>query len=153
MRFHVASLGNREFVATIYHVSDVADPATRQVEVLAWVKNSGELKPGFFAEVNLASETRHNALVVPEGAVQASERGFVTYVVQDGKARLHPIQIGLRTGTGLVEILSGVKAGDVVVVEGSDRLTDGLAVQATAAPPAAPTSAPVSEERAAGDPK
>jgi membrane fusion protein, multidrug efflux system len=153
VRFHVASLGNREFVATIYHVSDVADPATRQVEVLAWVKNPGELKPGFFAEVNLASETRHDALVVPEGAVQASERGFVTYVVQDGKARLHPIQIGLRTGTGLVEILSGVKAGDVVVVEGSDRLTDGLAVQATAAPPAAPTSAPVSEERAAGDPK
>ena len=153
VRFHVASLGNREFVATIYHVSDVADPATRQVEVLAWVKNPGELKPGFFAEVNLASETRHNALVVPEGAVQASERGFVTYVVQDGKARLHPIQIGLRTGTGLVEILSGVKAGDVVVVEGSDRLTDGLAVQATAAPPVAPTSAPVSEERAAGDPK
>ena len=155
VRFHVASLGNREFSATIYHVSDVADPSTRQVEVLAWVKNPGELKPGFFAEVNLASETRHNALVVPEGAVQASERGFVTYVVQDGKARLHPIQIGLRTGTGLVEILSGVKAGDVVVVEGSDRLTDGLAVQATAAPPAAPAapSAPVPRERAAGDPK
>lgn len=155
VRFHVASLGNREFSATIYHVSDVADPATRQVEVLAWVKNPGELKPGFFAEVNLASETRHDALVVPEGAVQASERGFVTYVVQDGKARLHPIQIGLRTGTGLVEILSGVKAGDVVVIEGSDRLTDGLAVQATAAPPAAPapTSVPVSQERAAGDPK
>ena len=153
VRFRVASVGNRDFVATIYHVSDVADPATRQVEVLAWVKNSGELKPGFFAEVNLASETRHNALVVPEGAVQASERGFVTYVVESGKARLHPIQIGLRTGTGQVEILSGVKEGDVVVVEGSDRLTDGLAVQATAAPPAAPTSTPVSQERAAGDPK
>jgi membrane fusion protein, multidrug efflux system len=155
LRFRVASLGDREFSATIYHVSDVADPATRQVEVLAWVKNPGELKPGFFAAVNLASETRHDALVVPEGAVQASERGFVTYVVQDGKARLHPIQIGLRTGTGLVEILSGVKAGDVVVVEGSDRLTDGLAVQATTAPPAAPAprSAPVSQDRAAGDPK
>ena len=155
VRFHVASLGARDFSATIYHVSDVADPATRQVEVLAWVKNPGELKPGFFAEVNLASETRHDAMVVPEGAVQASERGFVTYVVEQGRARLHPIQIGLRTGTGLVEILSGVKAGDVVVVEGSDRLTDGLAVQATAAPPAAPvaTSAPLSPERAAGDPK
>ena len=36
----------------IYHVGEVADPATRQVEVLAWVKNPGVLKPGFFAEVD-----------------------------------------------------------------------------------------------------
>jgi RND family efflux transporter MFP subunit len=154
VRFRVASLGAREFTATIYHVGDLADPATRQVEVMGWVKNPGELKPGFFAEVTLASETRRGALLVPEGAVQASEKGFVTYAVEDGKARLHPIQIGLRTGTGLVEIQSGVKAGDVVVVEGSDRLTDGLAVQTASAgptpapPPAAPAAAP-----AAGDPK
>jgi membrane fusion protein, multidrug efflux system len=155
VRFRVASLGDRDFVATIYHVGDVADPATRQVEVMAWVKNPGELKPGFFAEVTLASETRRGALVVPEGAVQASEKGFVTYVVQDGKARLRPIQIGLRTGTGLVEVVSGVKAGDVVVVEGSDRLADGLPVQPAAAPSAAadPKGAPAPGGRAAGDPK
>ena len=156
VRFRVASLGDRDFVATIYHVGDVADPATRQVEVMAWVKNPGELKPGFFAEVTLASETRRGALVVPEGAVQASEKGFVTYVVQDGKARLRPIQIGLRTGTGLVEVLSGVKAGDVVVVEGSDRLADGLPVLPAAAPSSSaadPKGAPAPGGRAAGDPK
>jgi len=155
VRFRVASLGDRDFVATIYHVGDVADPATRQVEVMAWVKNPGELKPGFFAEVTLASETRRGALVVPEGAVQASEKGFVAYVVEDGKARLRPIQIGLRTGTGLVEVLSGVKAGDVVVVEGSDRLADGLPVQPAAAPSVAtdPKGAPAPGGRAAGDPK
>jgi RND family efflux transporter MFP subunit len=153
VRFRVASLGSREFMATIYHVGDVADPGTRQVEVLAWVKNPGELKPGFFAEVTLASETRPNALVVPEGAVQASEKGFVTYVVEDGKARLRPIQIGLRTGTGHVEILSGVKPGDVVVVEGSDRLTEGLSVQVAPAATSAPKSAPGVSGRAAGDPQ
>jgi multidrug efflux system membrane fusion protein len=153
VRFRVASLGNREFTATIYHVGDVADPATRQVEVMAWVKNPGELKPGFFAEVTLASETRTGALVVPEGAVQASEKGFVTYVVEDGKARLRQIQIGLRTGTGLVEIRSGVKAGDVVVVEGSDRLGDGMPVQPVGASGTAPKGAPASGGRAAGDPK
>jgi multidrug efflux system membrane fusion protein len=129
VRFQISSFGPREFLATLYHVGDLAHPTTRQVEVLAWVKNPGELKPGFFAEVTLASETRRGALVVPESAVQASEKGFVTYAVQDGKARLVPIEIGLRTGTGLVEIRSGVKAGDVVVVEGSDRLSDGLPVQ------------------------
>jgi RND family efflux transporter MFP subunit len=155
VRFRISSLGTREFVATIYHVGDLADPATRQVEVMGWVKNPGELKPGFFAEVTLASETRRGALVVPEGAVQASEKGFVTYTIEDGKAKLHSIEIGLRTGTGLVEILSGLKPGDVVVVEGSDRLVDGLAVQAApqgaGGPPAAPGGAPAA--RAAGDPK
>ncbi len=141
VKFRVAALGARDFEARVYHVGQVADPATRQVEVLAWVKNPGELKPGFFAEVAVATETHAGALVVPEGAVQASERGFITYVVDGGKARLRAVQIGLRTGAGTVEILSGLKAGDTVVVEGSDRLADGVAVTvsgatATADPPA-----------------
>lgn len=143
VKFRVASLGAREFDAKVYHVSDVADPATRQVEVMAWVRNPGELKPGFFAEVTLASETRKGALVIPEGAIQASDQGFVTYVVQGDKAWIRPVAIGLRTGTGVVEILSGVKAGEIVVTEGSDRLADGVPVQvapgATApAPPVSP---------------
>lgn len=129
VKFRVASLGEREFTATVYHVSDVADPATRQVEVMAWVKNPGELKPGFFTEVTLASEARKGALVVPEGAIQASEKGFVTYVVLEDKAQIRPVAIGLRTGTGIVEILSGVAAGEIVVTEGSDRLADGVPVE------------------------
>ena len=139
VKFRVSALGPQDFPARIYHVGEVADPATRQVEVLAWVKNPGALKPGFFAEVTLAGEARKNALVVPEGAVQASEQGFVTYVVDEGKARLRPIEIGLRTGTGCVEILSGVKPGETVVIEGSDRLADGIEVKAMAAA-AAPSS-------------
>jgi membrane fusion protein, multidrug efflux system len=129
VKFRVSALGPQDFPARIYHVGEVADPATRQVEVMAWVKNPGPLKPGFFAEVTLAGEARKNALVVPEGAVQASEQGFVTYVVDQGKAHIRPIEIGLRTGTGVVEILSGVKPKETVVIEGSDRLADGIEVQ------------------------
>ena len=92
MTFRVAPLGPRDFTARIYHVGKIADPTTRQVEVLAWVDNPGELKPGFFAEVTLAGEERKSALVVPESAIQASERGFVTYVVENGSraAAAHP---------------------------------------------------------------
>jgi membrane fusion protein (multidrug efflux system) len=129
VEFHVDSLGERKFGARIYHVSQVADAATRQVEVLAWVQNPGPLKPGFFAEVELATDARKSALVVPEGAVQASEKGFITYVVEGGRAHLRSIELGLRTGTGQVEILSGLKPGESVVVEGSDRLADGILVQ------------------------
>jgi multidrug efflux system membrane fusion protein len=127
--FRVAAIGNQDFSARIYHVGEVADATTRQVEVVAWVKNPGVLKPGFFAEVSLATQSKKGVVVVPESAVQASERGFVVYAIQDGKAKLRPIQIGLRTGTGVVEILSGLEGGETVVVEGSDRLADGVAVQ------------------------
>ena len=145
VKFRVSALGPQDFPARIYHVGEVADPATRQVEVLAWVKNPGPLKPGFFAEVTLAGDARKNALIVPEGAVQASEQGFVTYVVDEGKAHLRPIEIGLRTGNGSVEILSGVKPKETVVIEGSDRLADGIEVKAVAALDASATPAPSPE--------
>ncbi len=141
--FRVAPLGQRDFGARIYHVGRVADPATRQVEVLAWVDAADELKPGFFAEVTLAGEKKEGALVIPESAVQASERGFVTYVVDDKKtARMRPVGLGLRTGTGVVEILSGLAPGEVVVSEGSDRLADGIPVEAVAGPADAPAGPP-----------
>lgn len=127
--FKVAPLGPHEFHGQVYHVGEVADPSTRQVEVLAWVKNTGELKPGFFAEVSFDAGTRENAVVVPEGAIKASESGFVTYVVDGGKAKEQPIQIGLKTEDGLVEILSGLKGNETVVVEGSDLLDDEVPVQ------------------------
>ena len=96
------------------------------------------LKPGFFAEVTLATETHRDAIVVPEGAVQASESGFVAYVVEEGRARQRPVQIGLRTGDGGVEILAGLAAGQTLVVEGSDRLSDGIAVEPVGAPSSGP---------------
>jgi RND family efflux transporter MFP subunit len=145
VKFRVSAIGPQDFPARIYHVGEVADPGTRQVEVLAWVKNPGPLKPGFFAEVTLAGEARKNALIMPEGAVQASEQGFVTYVVDQGKAHLRPIEIGLRTGNGSVEILSGVKPQETVVIEGSDRLADGLEVKAVAALEAIATPSPSPE--------
>jgi membrane fusion protein (multidrug efflux system)/multidrug efflux system membrane fusion protein len=128
--FTVASLGGAGFTARVYHVGGVADPATRQVEVLAWVDNPGPLKPGFFAEVTLATGTHKGAIVVPEGAVQATERGFVVYAVVNGLAKETPVKIGLRTGDGSVEILSGLRPSDSIVTEGSDRLADGMAVEA-----------------------
>ncbi len=54
-------------------------------------------------------------------------------VVNAGHAHVRPIALGLRTGRGVVEILSGLKAGETVVVEGSDRLADGVEVSDSAA--------------------
>jgi multidrug efflux system membrane fusion protein len=141
--FRVAPIGPRDFVGRVYHVGEVADPTTRQVEVLAWVQNTGELKPGFFAEVSFNAGTKENAVVVPEAAIKASESGFVAYSVQSGKAVRKTIEIGLKTEDGLVEILSGLDGGERVVVEGSDLLEDGVAVEdADLSNPEAPPQPP-----------
>ena len=79
----------------------VADAATRQVEILAWVDNPGVLKPGFFAEVTLATETHQRRRSWSRRAPsRRASAGFVVYVVEEGKARERPVQIGLRTGDG-----------------------------------------------------
>jgi multidrug efflux system membrane fusion protein len=142
--FRVAPLGPRDFVGQVYHVGEVADPTTRQVEVLAWVRNPGELKPGFFAEVSFDAGIRENAVVIPEGAIKASESGFVAFIVVDGKAVRRSIGIGLKTEDGLVEIQSGLTGTETVVIEGSDLLADGVAVQdaETENPEAPPSPAP-----------
>jgi multidrug efflux system membrane fusion protein len=127
--FRVAPVGPRDFTARVYHVSEVADPTTRQVEVLGWVRNTGELKPGFFAEVRFDAGTKENAVVVPEAAIKASESGFVAFTVEEGKAVRKTIEIGLKTEDGLVEILSGLEGSETVVVEGSDLLANGVAVE------------------------
>jgi len=134
--FRVAAAGDAEFTARVYHVGNLADSATRQVEVLAWVEKPGPLKPGFYAEVTLTTGTSRGATVVAESAVQASERGFVVYVVENGKAKERSVRIGLRTGDGTVEIVSGLTPGETIVVEGSDRLADGMAVEEAGEKPA-----------------
>jgi RND family efflux transporter MFP subunit len=134
--FRASPVGDQTFKAKIYHVGAMADPQTRQVEVLAWVSNPGSLKPGFFAEVELASQTHRDALVVPRTAIQPSENGFIGYAVVDGKAQRRTIQRGLETPDGLVQVLGGLQAGEMVVTEGSDRLADGVSVQIAAAAPA-----------------
>jgi multidrug efflux system membrane fusion protein len=135
--FTVAATGNQVYTAQIYHVGQVADPTSRQVEVLAWVRNPGTLKPGFFAEVTLPSGSRKDATVVPETAIQASDRGFVAYAIVDGKAQVRQVEIGLRTGGGDVEILSGLKPGETIVYEGSDRIANGVSVTTEGAIPGA----------------
>ena len=62
---------------------------------------------------------------MPSGRILAQAAS----VVEGGNAHVRPFQLGLRTGTGLVEILSGLKAGETVVTEGSDRLDDGVPVE------------------------
>jgi HlyD family secretion protein len=66
-------------------------------------------------------------LSIPVGALFRDGSDWATYVVQDGRAKLHIITLGERNES-FAQVLSGVKAGDQVILHPSDLVTDGTAV-------------------------
>lgn len=132
---------NREFHAKIVHVAASADSGTRMVELAAEIKESGDeaLRPGTFAEIVIPVESSRPAPVIPQTAIRPSERGFLAFVVENDKAVERVLGLGLRTAEGQVEVLTGLKEGEALVVRGSEALRNGVAVRisAAAAPPGA----------------
>jgi RND family efflux transporter MFP subunit len=121
---------DRERSAATIHVGDAADEATRMVAVTARVEEADEgLRPGAFAEVRVPVDGSRPAPVIPQLAVRPSERGFLAYVVEGGVARERVLQLGLRTADGLVEVRSGLRGGEDLVVRGAEALRDGAAVR------------------------
>jgi multidrug efflux system membrane fusion protein len=130
-QFHVRESA-REFSARITHVAAAADPASRMVAVTAYVDLSGDgdpPRPGAFAEVTIPVGGTTASPVVPETAVRPSERGFLAYVVQDGKAHERILGLGMRTADGRVEVRQGLAHGESLVVRGAEALREGAAVR------------------------
>ena len=147
VRFRVQAMPQREFRARLLHVAGASDTDTRMIECLAEVLDADPaLKPGFFASVTVEVGGSEAAITVPEEAVLPSERGFVAYLMQDGKAVRRDVTVGMRTKTGDVEVLSGLAEGDVLIVKGANVVEDGSAVtlMGAAKPPAgsAPAGSP-----------
>ena len=130
VRFAVQS-GGGERRARVVYVAESADAASRMVAVTAEVQlPDGDLRPGTFAEVTVPVERSRAAIVVPQTAVRPSERGFLAYVVQGGKARERVLTLGMRTLDGLVEVRQGLAVADSLVVRGAEALREGQAVRA-----------------------
>jgi membrane fusion protein, multidrug efflux system len=127
--FSVRPLPGKTFQAELLHISPQANPQTRTVECLALVPNpDAVLKPGFFAMVRAVVETRQKAIVVADSGILPTERGFVAFVVVDGKARQRSVRAGLFVREGAVEILEGLSPGDQLVVTGAAALREGVDV-------------------------
>lgn len=123
-----AAWPDRPFNGTIATIDPVIDPATRAVKVRAILPNPDKaLKPGMLLAVSVLSRERQS-LAVPELAVVGDGDERFVFVVEDRTAKRVKVDTGIRQN-GLVEILGGVKAGQVVVTEGVVKLTDGAPVR------------------------
>lgn len=130
--FTVAADPARTFNAVVDFIDPVVQTANRTIMVKGRAPNPSRiLRPGMFIEARLATATRMNAIVVPEDAVQPLRTANVVWVIDGGKASRRVVQLGTRS-QGVVEVLSGVKAGDLVVVGGLERMAEGMPVGALA---------------------
>jgi RND family efflux transporter MFP subunit len=149
--FSISTFPDKKFSATVFYISQYAEPQTRMVEcqannimveetqegmdgkvVLQNVLNSqvmNLLKPGFFVEISIDSAVHKNALVIPLQAVVPSEKGFTVYILKDKVAYEKEVQVGLYTKDSQVEIISGLNPNDLIVVEGANVLKDGMEVE------------------------
>ena len=121
-----------EFTARITHIAAAADATSRMVPVTAHVDPAAGRtgpRPGAFAEVSVPVGSASHAPVIPETAIRPSERGFLAFVIQGGKARERILQLGMRTSDGLVEVRNGLGPLDSLVVRGAEALRDGASVK------------------------
>lgn len=106
--------------AEIYAMEPRLDETTRALTVRAFVKTPKrglDLIPGAFSEVILGGGAGDSALVIPPSAISMAGAGAMVFLAQGGKAVPHPVRLGGRLPEA-VQILSGVKAGDTVIVSG-----------------------------------
>jgi RND family efflux transporter MFP subunit len=124
----VPSLG-RTFPGQVARLAEKVQPSTRTMDTEVDVQNpSLTLIPGMYAEVKLHIAESRAALAIPLDAVDRSTSSARAYLVASGVIRIVPVTLGLETDQS-VEILSGLKEGDTVVVGRHAGLREGQRVQ------------------------
>lgn len=119
--------GAGAFKGRLKFVDNAVDASSGAVKVKAEFDNpDGKLWPGAFVDVTQTVSTIKDAVIVPQAAIIQSARGPIVYVVDGGKAMLRPIQLLFAEGTDAA--VSGVKAGEAVVLDGKQNLRPGVSV-------------------------
>jgi RND family efflux transporter MFP subunit len=125
----LAEFPSREFPCTLVRTANAIDPSTRTLLTEFDVDNrAGELLPGSYVQLRLKLPGSASVLTVPANTLLFRQEGPRAAVVRNGRTQLVPITIGHDYGV-TVEILSGLKAEDEVILDPSDSLIDGLPVR------------------------
>ena len=118
-----------EWRGAVVRLSPGFDPLTRTLDAEVHLPNpDGKLRPGMYGRARIQVGLHKQSLVVPESAVQLSGGQRFLFVIDGGKAQRRAVTIGIDGGT-VLEIVSGLKPDEQIVVAGSDALSDGSPVR------------------------
>ncbi len=136
-RVQIQAAGGVQATGVIDRISPVVDAESGTVKVTVELDaagtDAGMLVPGSFVTVQVPTETRPDAVVVPKRAILLERDQSIVYRVQEGVAVRTPVAVGL-SAQDLVEITSGLSVGDAVVTVGHESLRDGAPVRAAGEP-------------------
>lgn len=126
----VDALGEETFSGIVTNIFPTLDPVTHMVSTEIEVANKDlKLRPGMYARVHLDFGTKE-ALTVPDKAIvrQAGSGARYVYVFSGGKAVYRAVELGQQQGD-LYEVVSGLNAGDQVIISAPSNLKNGLSVK------------------------
>ncbi|MGE0799863.1 MAG: MdtA/MuxA family multidrug efflux RND transporter periplasmic adaptor subunit [Lautropia sp.] len=126
---------NRLATGTLVTVDNQIDPATGTVKLKAQFDNTdGQLFPNQFVNIRLELDTLRDVVTIPSSAIQRGSQGLFVYVVRpDQTVSLRIVELGPVDGQRIA-ISKGLAAGEIVVIDGVDRLRDGARVELTQRP-------------------
>lgn len=139
VRFEVAAYPGQSFEGEIYFIAPRLDLVTRSALVKTRIPNpERRLKAGMVANLELKLTIQEDALVIPEAALLSNgDRNFVFVVDADRKLTMRPVEVGLRMPR-FAAITTGLQAGELVVVEGHQKVGPGMTVRLAPPERAAP---------------
>ncbi|MCM8759115.1 MAG: efflux RND transporter periplasmic adaptor subunit [Candidatus Omnitrophica bacterium] len=127
-KIEVDALGNETFYGKIIKISGAPEPKTRMFVVhISFFKKDPRLKPGMFARAKIVIDRKSNALIIPSQAIFEQEGKKFVYIVENQQAKKVEITTG-QESNGKIEILSGLSAGDHVIISGKENLSPGTKV-------------------------
>ena len=131
----IPDLAGRKFPCEVTRTADALDPSSRTLLVEVQASNSGGLLlPGMYAQVDLAVPRKEPPLAIPGDTLVVRDNVTqVAVVSRDGTVHFQRIQLGRDFGDRL-EVLSGLEPGQLLAVNPSDSVRDGVKVKPVAAP-------------------
>ncbi|HEX5316995.1 MAG TPA: efflux RND transporter periplasmic adaptor subunit, partial [Candidatus Kapabacteria bacterium] len=137
VQFDVTGYPGRKFQGMVTRINPTADPMTRQVRIYADIPNKGQaLVGGLFAQGRVAS-IRTTALALPVDAVDHRTITPAVILLHNGIVERVPVTLGtLDEKNNLVEITSGINAGDTILRGAAMEIGLGSKVKAIASGPA-----------------
>lgn len=115
---------NDSLTTNLTFAAKVIDPTSRSFAIEVKLPQRKSLRPNMTAILKIASYNNPKAIVVPVKAVQKSENGDYVFVDNNGIAKKVNVKAGATYG-GQSEILSGLKAGDALIIDGASDIEDG----------------------------